>query len=219
MIDSIRAIPGAEPCFFKKGEVLIEGGSTIEYVYYLRKGTVYREILTAKGVESVLSCKEGGGVTESIIGVLLLYNGDKPYTSSFNFVASSDCSCIRLPVDAVKNYFAQRPALLEALVSTAVHECNYLMDLYLGKTALPAPAVLCRWILSRLQEDSEGYYLANFNNNDIAKLLNIHKVTVSRIFGVLRTEETLKKSGRVYRVLNYKRLENIADNAVQIKYS
>lgn len=61
-------LPGIEPCFFKKGEILIADGDRVDHVYYLRKGTVYREIVTDTGIESILSCKEGGGLTDSLIG-------------------------------------------------------------------------------------------------------------------------------------------------------
>ena len=43
-------LPGVEPCFFRKGDYLIECGEPLEYIYYLRKGTVYRELVTDKGV-------------------------------------------------------------------------------------------------------------------------------------------------------------------------
>ena len=48
-------LPGIEPCFFKKGEILIADGDRVDHVYYLRKGTVYREIVTDTGIESILS--------------------------------------------------------------------------------------------------------------------------------------------------------------------
>ncbi len=219
MIDALRAIPGAEPCFFKKGEILIAEGDYIDYVYFLRKGVVYREIITDKGMESVLSFKESGGLTDSIIGVLLLYSPEDERISTNNFIAGSDCSCIRIPADGMRKFFSTRPEQLECIIGTALRECNYLMNLYLGKAALPAPAVLARWVLERTQKDGNGEYLANYNNNDIAKILSIHKVTVSRIFGALRDEGIIKKIGRTYRVLDHERLQAIADNEVQIKYS
>ena len=68
---NFKDLPGIEPCFFKKGDILIHDGDRVDYIYYLRKGTVYREIVTETGIESILSCKEGGGLTDSLIGILL----------------------------------------------------------------------------------------------------------------------------------------------------
>ena len=54
---NFKDLPGIEPCFFKKGDILIHDGDRVDYIYYLRKGTVYREIVTETGIESILSCK------------------------------------------------------------------------------------------------------------------------------------------------------------------
>ena len=37
-----RELPGATPCRFRKGELLIKAGEPTEYVYYLTKGVDYR---------------------------------------------------------------------------------------------------------------------------------------------------------------------------------
>ena len=213
-------LPGISPCFFKKGEILIKDGDLVDHVYYLRKGTVYREIVTDTGVESILSCKEGGGLTDSIIGILLLYGTEPPYISGNNFVAGTDCYCLRIPAEAIKRYLYKRPELLEELVGTAVHECGYLMTLYLGKTEVPAPAALCYWMLERLEQDENGHsYLPNYRHDDIAKFLNLHKVTVSRIFSALRREGVLEKTPQGFFVRDMKRLRAYAENMRHLKYS
>lgn len=215
-----KELPGIEPCFFKKGDILIHDGDRVDYVYYLRKGTVYREIVTAKGVESILSCKEGGGLTDSIIGILLLYGAQPPYISHNNFVAGTDCYCLRIPVASIKRYLHSDADLLEELVATALHECNYLMSLYLGKSELPAPAAICGWILEHAYSGADGHqYLKHYSHNEIAKFLNLHKVTVSRIFGVLRKEGILEKAPQGLRLCDPKRLRAYAANEIHMKYS
>lgn len=208
------------PCFFKKGDILIKDGDRVDYVYYLRKGTVYREIVTDAGVESILSCKEGGGLTDSLIGILLLYGTESPYISGNNFVAGTDCYCSRIPVEVIKRYLSSQPKLMEELVGTALHECSYLMNLYLGKTEVPAPAALCSWMLDRLEKDEAGCdYLPSYHHDDIAKFLNLHKVTVSRIFSALRREKILEKTQRGFIVHDMARLHDCAENKLHLKYS
>lgn len=217
---AFKDLPGMVPCYFKKGDILIKDGDRVDYIYYLRKGTVYREIVTDTGVESILSCKEGGGLTDSLIGILLLYGVQPPYISTNNFVASTDCYCLRIPVDVIKQYLHSQPNLLEELVGTALHECSYLMNLYLGKTEVPAPAALCSWMMERLAEDETGRaYLPAFHHDDIAKFLNLHKVTVSRIFSALRREGVLEKDGQRFIVRDRERLAAYADNRRHLKYS
>lgn len=217
---NFKDLPGIEPCFFKKGDILIHDGDRVDYIYYLRKGTVYREIVTDTGIESILSCKEGGGLTDSLIGILLLYGVQPPYVSENNFVAGTDCYCSRIPVEEIKNFLRSQPELLEQLVATAVHECGYLMNLYLGKTEVPAPAALCSWILERLKKDEKGqFYLPAYHHDDIAKFLNLHKVTVSRIFGALKRGGVLEKTPQGLVVRNMARLREYAENARHLKYS
>lgn len=213
-------LPGVEPCFFKKGDILIKNGDRVEFIYYLRQGTVYREMMTDKGSESILSCKEGGGLTDSLVGVLLLYDQSGSLISYNNFVAGTDCYCLRIPADAFKRYVRAHPALLEQLVGTAVHECGYMMNLYLGKSGLSAPAAICRWILERVQEDDTGdAFFEAYNHNDIAKFLNLHKVTVSRIFSALQRAQIIEKNGKGYLVKDLDRMQAFANNECQLKYS
>lgn len=217
---SFKDLPGVESCFFRKGDRLIESGQPLDYVYYLRKGTVYRELVTDKGVESILSCKESGGLTDSLVGILHLYGPEATRISPNNFVAGTDCFCLRIPADVCKTYLRSKPELMEQLVGSALYEYSYLMNLYLGKSEVPAPSLLCRWILERMVQGSDGnYYIKSYNNNDIAKFLSMHKVTVSRIFITLRNEGILEKVGKGHRILDMARVRAIADNEEQIKYS
>ena len=217
---NFKDLPGIEPCFFKKGEVLIHDGDVVDSVYYLRNGTDYLEIVTNNGVESIISCKEGGGLTDSLIGILLLYGAKPPYVSGNNFVAGTDCYCLRIPVEEIKRFLRSQPDLLEELVATAVHECGYLMNLYLGKSEVPAPAALCSWMLERLEKDETGRsYLPAYHHDDIAKFLNLHKVTVSRIFSALRREGVLEKTPQGMAVKDLRRLRAYADNAIHLVYS
>lgn len=213
-------LPGVEPCFFRKGDYLIECGEPLEYIYYLRKGKVYRELVTDKGVESILSCKESGELTDSLVGILHLYGPVATRISPNNFVAGTDCYCLRIPAEVCKAYFRQSPELMEQLVGCALYEYNYLMNLYLGKSELPAPSLLCRWMLERMNKAEDGqYYLKSYNNNDIAKFLSMHKVTVSRIFIALRNEGILEKVDKGHRIIDMARVRAIANNEEQIKYS
>lgn len=220
MAKGFQDLPGVEPCFFRKGDCLIECGAPLNYIYYLRKGTVYRELVTDTGVESILSCKEGGALTDSLVGILHLYGRTATRISPNNFVAGTDCYCLRIPAETCKNYLRQSPELMEQLLGSALYEYSYLMNLYLGKSEVPVPSLLCRWILERMIKGEDGsYYLKAYNNNDIAKFLNIHKVTVSRVFITLRKEGVLEKVNRGHRIVDVDRVRALANNEEQIKYS
>lgn len=215
------ALPGVEPCFFKKGQKLICSGQVVDYVYYLKKGIVHREIVTANGTESILSCKEGGGLTDSIVGILILYRNpeNRKPISHYTFVAVTDCYCQKIPAAVCKQYFHEHTVLLEQVVSTALNEADYLMQLYLSKSEKSAPSVLCSIIMAHTEQRTEGLYLPKtYNNIELSKLSNIHKVTISRILKALKDESVIEKTPYGMRVLDEDRMKSYADNKCQLEY-
>ena len=92
-----RELPGATPCRFRKGERIIKAGDPVEYVYYLVKGSVNREMVTNKGYESIFSCKRTADLADSLIGILTLYNKTYNSISRYDFIARTDCQCYRIP--------------------------------------------------------------------------------------------------------------------------
>jgi CRP-like cAMP-binding protein len=214
-------LPGVEPCFFKKGQILIHSGQTVENVYYLKKGTVHREIVTPSGTESILSCKEGGGLTDSIVGILILYKepGNARPVSGYTFVAMTDCYCQKIPAAVCKQYLQDHTDLLEQVVATAIHEVSYLMSLYLAKSERPAPSVLCTAILAHAEARPEGLYLPKtYSNIELSKLSNIHKVTISRILKALKEEGVIEKNSRGMHILDQDRMHRYAENQCQLDY-
>lgn len=213
-------LPGAEPCFFKRGECLIKRDEELTYVYYLKKGMVNREFLTDNGVESIVSSKEGGRLTSSIVGLLVLYRGYEAGISHNDFVAMTDCYCIKIPVKVCKDFFYQHPSLLEEAVAAALYECEYLMKLYLHKSESPASAMLCRFILSRKENIGNEWYLPKtYTNIELSKLLNIHKVTISRILGVLKAQCAVARSAKGLHLIDLNLLNQYANNEQQMEYS
>ena len=135
-------------------------------------------------------------------------------------MAGTDCYCLRIPVDTIKRYLYKRPELLEELVGTAVHECGYLMTLYLARPK-------CRRQLRCVTGCSSAW---KWMKRDVAicraitttispNLLNLHKVTVSRIFSALRRDGVLEKNKQGFLVRDMKRLRAYAENIIHLKYS
>ena len=97
-------LPGVTQCRFKRGEYLIRAGEPVEYVYYLLKGTVYREMTSASGHESIWGSKTGDNIMQSMVGVLTLYCGDGLTYSPFDFIARTNCSCYCIPREVCLQY-------------------------------------------------------------------------------------------------------------------
>ena len=92
-----RELPGVVQCRFKKGECMLPAGEPVEYVYYLTKGTVYRELISDNGYESILSRKNSARVVQSLVGVLALYADVDGNILHSGFYAHTDCIAYKIP--------------------------------------------------------------------------------------------------------------------------
>ncbi len=214
-----KDLPGAEPCFFNKGENLISVDQKLEYVYYLKKGNVNREIITTNGIESVLSFKQAGQGIYSIVGILYLYNEDFRYVSANDFVAMTDCECYKIPVESIKAYLRHHPEELEKVITVALKESLAITQRYLAKTETPIHVVFCRWMINHLIKEGEEYYLPKkYTNIEMAKHMTVHKVTISRMLRALREEGTLERTKKGLHVLNYELLREHAEDVCRLEY-
>lgn len=107
-----QGLPGVSVCRFKKGEYLMRRGEAMPYVYYLKKGEVKREVLSPYGSEMINTVKFGGQITASIIGLLTIYDSGFDGTCSDDFIAVTDCVCLRVPVEVCMQYLGEHPELL-----------------------------------------------------------------------------------------------------------
>lgn len=216
---SLKALPGVKRCYFKKGDYLIRMGQRIDYVYYLEKGHVHREMVNENGARTFLSQKIGGQSIQSIVGLLSLYDEQGRDFADNDFIAATDCVCYRIPSEACKEFFLCHPKLLEKVVCTAVAVSNEVRRVYLTKTEVPAYVHLCQLILQNVVEDETDLILPKvFTNIEIAKRVTTHKVTISRMLRVLREEGVIEKTPKGYRILDMAALQAYANGKKRLVY-
>ena len=80
-------LPGVKRCYFKQGDYLIRMGQRMDYVYYLEKGIVSREMVSEHGARTFLSQKESGNLVQSIVGLLILYDQTDADVADNDFIA------------------------------------------------------------------------------------------------------------------------------------
>lgn len=214
-----RDLPGVVPCRFRRGECIIKAGEPIDYLYYLTKGTVYREVVTDKGYESILTRISGSSVIQSLVGILAVYNQNSGNVSSSDFFAHTDCTAYRIPVEVAKNYLRQHPELLEEVVIHAMNEYTKILTMFQSRREGSASARLCALLLERAKETEEGFLVSRkCTNVEISKLLSIHKVTVSRMLRALKEEGVVERSTSGLLILQPNRLKQYADNELLLEY-
>lgn len=214
-------IPGVTTCYFKKGEYLIRAGEAMEYVYYLKKGSVEREMVTASGRESILSNKSSNGIIHSLVGILILYRKDREGIARNDFIAKTDCVCYKVPAQACKDYLRQHPELLEETLAMAMEEYAAMETRFMAKHEKNAAAQLCQFLLNHATcscEEEPSVLSKKYTNVEISKYLSIHAVTVARILRALKEEGVVNRTEHGLMILDRVALAEYANEERLLQY-
>lgn len=216
-----REIPGVTTCHFKKGEALIHAGEKLDYIYYLKKGSVERELITASGKESVLSNKSSNGIVRSLVGILILYRKDRNGYALNEFVAKTDCICYKIPALACMDYLRQHPDLLEETLVMAMEEYSAMETRFMVKHEKNAAAHLCQFLLNHATcgcDEEVSVLSKKYTNVEISKLLSIHVVTVARILRALKEEGVISRVENGIAIYNREALAEYANEERVLNY-
>jgi len=214
-----RDLPGVTQCRFKRGDYLIRDGESVDYLYYLLRGTVYREAVTDAGRERILSSKASGNIVESLVGILILYRRPEEGISHNDFIAHTNCNCYRIPKDVCINYLRRHPELLEDVVRTAMDEYIRLMTLFQAKEDGCVAGKLCALLLERGRQTEQGLLVSKkVTNVEISKFLSVHKVTVARILRALKEEGAVERTADGLLLTNIEKLQRYAEHQIELKY-
>ncbi len=213
-----RDLPGVSVCRFQKGDFLIRSGDPVEYVYYLISGSVHREWLSASGRVRIMNSKVIGNVAESIVGIILLFE-ENDNVCMYDFIASEDCECYRIPAETCVQYMRQSTERMEEVVRASTSEYAKLIALFQAKDERCSASRLCSMLLEWSQPTEYGLVVPKtWSNIKIAKFLSVHTVTVARILGVLKTEGIVERTSHGLWLKNETVLQQYAENEVQLKY-
>lgn len=205
---------------YEKGRILIRQGDPVTHLYYLVKGTVYREVVTPDGYESVPSVKTAAAKgLASLVGVLALFTGNENLRSNSSFITNSPCICYKIPKDSVMEYLLANPEELVRVVELAMREHANLFQLLVMRNEGQVANRLCKLLMDRCTyEDGKCMAMGQNTNVDLAKFLCVHKVTVARILRQLKEEGVIAKKGSSIRILKPDMMQEYADCRRQLKY-
>lgn len=212
-----RNLPGAKLCHFRKGEVLISAGQIVTHIYYLVIGTVYREIATESGSETIINVKTTTSPLEALVGVMILYRKD--YLSSGSFIAKTNCTCYQIPKNSYLAMANKDPKVLLETISVLMEEHTHLTELYNTKREGNVASRLCGLLLSKAQLSGDMLIVpSEWTNIELAKFLGVHQVTIARIIRVLKEREVVCRTKLGLSILNREKLTNYADQTEHIQY-
>lgn len=211
-----RHLDGVESCCFKAGEYLFHRGQSMPYVYYLKKGCVKREILTCEGSSLIVAIKEGGKITGSIVGLLVIFDQYFNGYCSDDFIAVTDCVCYRIPVSICKAYLRSHPELLEEALVMCISLSDLMEVAYSKKKDMSAVGLVCEFLLSHYEGDA--VVPKKYTNVEIGKYLGLHSVTVSRIINCLRADGCVVRTSQGLVILDEVGIRTYLNGEKKMKY-
>lgn len=195
---------------FEKDEVIFRQGDKLSYLYYLEKGCVHRTFFSDKGDKIIYNIKSGGQAFESLIGVLALYAPDS--ISPSDFIAMSKCTGYMVPSEVFREYALSKPELLEELLRDAVAHSRNMTERFQARQGKKVANKLCEIMWNNMEQTLTGMFtIKGIKNIELAGILGVHPVTISRIIKSLREEGILEKWPGGWVVQDTKALKKYAD--------
>ena len=202
---------------FKKGEIIMPQGVKIECLYLLQSGSCYRYLITDKGDNIIYEIKEAGNTLNSIIDVLAIYN--QTASSAFTFVARTNCECLCIPVAAFLSWAEKKADIQNQLLRLTLNYYDELRMTYQAHQEGRVANHLCIILLKCSSKKESGWIVEKkYSFAEMASMIGIHAVTVSRIFHYLLEENILCKESGKLRILDMERFLRYATNKELLPY-
>ena len=183
---------------FKKGEIIYHQGDNATTFCYLKKGKVKVYMTSVDGMEKTLNTATSG----EILGEGAFFD-KKPRVSSA--CAISDSQVITIDEPTLINLFSQHPVLAFELLEILANRIRLLSFQLDSMTFLQADSRIARILLQ-----NEKDCVVRLTHEEIADVVGVSRVTVSKILGRLTKKGILSTEYRKIIIKDSKYLEEIS---------
>ncbi len=183
---------------FKKGEIIYHQGDLAQNFCYLKKGKVKVFMTSVDGMEKTLNTVSTG----EIFGEGAFFD-KKPRVSSA--IAQSEAQVIMIDEPTLTELFSQNPKLAFRLLEILANRIRLLSFQLDSMTFLQADARIARILL---ENESDG--IISLTHEEIADVVGVSRVTVSKILGKLTKKGILSTEYRKIIIKDSKYLEEIS---------
>ncbi|MFU2208924.1 Crp/Fnr family transcriptional regulator [Solidesulfovibrio sp. C21] len=176
-------------CRFPKGTDILPGGVTGEQLYFIEKGEVRLMRITRDGREKLLLSLYPG----AIVGETPFFD-EVPARSTV--VAATDCVLYAFSRDCVIGELIPRyPELALALLRTLAAKVRVLCNQSVSLCLEDLPSRICTFLRVRANISEDGTMEARvkpcLNQQELANLLGVHRVTLNKALRELERESIL----------------------------
>ncbi len=209
------AMEGLEGCVirrtFRAGETVLLNGDTMGYLYYLAKGRVRAEKGSLSGGERTFSYISAGYfICEAVFFAHSVSVG--------SVVAETPCEIWSFSETYVYNrLFHEHPEIalhiIRSLSMKMVGLYQHVNDLALHQPQKALAQFLLPWIAEQGQaaEDDSILLSAHMTHQQLADLLGLHRVTVTKMLNELRRLGVLSKDTKAWHIYDLAYLQNLLD--------
>ena len=183
---------------FKKGEIIYHQGDLAQNFCYLKKGKVKVFMTSVDGMEKTLNTASSG----EIFGEGAFFD-KKPRVSSA--IALSEAQVIMIDEPMLTELFSQNPKLAFTLLEILANRIRLLSFQLDSMTFLQADARIARILL---ENESDG--VISLTHEEIADVVGVSRVTVSKILGKLTKKGIHSTEYRKIIIKDSKYLEEIS---------
>lgn len=182
---------------FKKQSVIIEAGSLINRVFFIKKGKIKFSIITSEGNEKTMYILNKGGIF-----------GDIPAIANHPFyltaTAITSCTLCYMEPQNFLNVILGNRAIAKEWISNQSEVIEYLVEHITDISFLHKESLLCKYIyrlsLNYGIQTEEGIKIqTKITHQLLADLIGCSRVTVSKIMSkFLKNNVIAKKNGYFY---------------------
>lgn len=192
------------PRKYPKNKMIYMQGEYADCFYYLKSGKVRIYFSSPEGMEKTLATVENG----SILGEAAFFDG-MPRVSSA--VALSDCMMIPVNEKILTEHFRTDPSFAMTLLNLQARSVRMLSSQVSSITFLQANCRIAR-LLIQLREPMENQrFCVHLTHEEIASIIGVSRVTVSKILNSMRYEGILKTEYRKIVITDLNELFHIAE--------
>lgn len=210
-------LPGAVFCTFRSGEYLIYPEEELKFVYYLVSGSCIGVVTNENGNEYLQNEVDAGLGINSVaaLGMAL----EDCSVAPMGLVALTPITSYQIPVPALLDYLRENPDELMQFTAKLMRNYVDIIKRYNFRCETRTIDRLCQYVLER-SEDIKGQLVfpRQYSNQEVAKLMGVHPVTLSRMLTALKEQGYIKKTSVGWKICNLDGLIACAQGLERVQY-